>query len=237
MAWGPGARAAFEGIPRLLGSEDDPAALVLRPGRLRDLAARSAGLRFGRTDAVWPSLLPAICGQKVTSAQAHQAYFGILRRFGESAPGPAGLRLAPTAERIAALPYYELHPLGLERRRAVTLIGTAARAAWLGEATGMAPGAALARLRSVSGIGPWTAAEVARQAFGDADAVSLGDFHVPNTVCWALAGEPRGDDARMLELLEPYRGQRARVVRIIERSGIREPRYGPRLKTRRIEAI
>ena len=104
MAWGPGAAAALEGIPRLLGVADDPSALELPPGRLRDLAVRLEGMRFGRTDAVWPALLPAICGQKVTSGQAHRAYFGIIGRFGESAPGPAQLRLPPRAEAIAALP-------------------------------------------------------------------------------------------------------------------------------------
>lgn len=236
-AWGPGAQAALAAVPRLLGSEDDPSALVLPAGRLRDLAARVPGFRFGRTDAVWPSLVPAICGQKVTSAQAHRAYFGILRRWGEEAPGPAGLRLAPRPEVVAALPYYELHPVGLEQRRAITLIRAAERAAWLDEAAGMAPAAALARLRGIPGIGVWTAAEVARSAFGDPDAVSLGDFHIPHMVCWALAGETRGDDARMLELLEPYRGQRARVVRLIERAGIQAPRYGPRMAPHRIEDL
>lgn len=236
-AWGPGAEAALAAVPRLLGSEDDPSALVIPPGKLRDLAARSPGFRFGRTDAVWPSLVPAICGQKVTSAQAHRAWFGILRRWGEDAPGPAGLRLVPRPEVIAALPYYELHPVGLEQRRAVTLIRSAERADWLQQAAEMAPAAALARLRGVPGIGAWTAAEVARQAFGDPDAVSLGDFHIPNLVCWALAGEPRGDDARMLELLEPYRGQRARVVRLIERAGIRVPTFGPKLRPQHIDDI
>ncbi len=236
-AWGPGAEAALAAVPRLLGAADDPAALELPPGRLRDLAARFQGMRFGRTDAVWPSLLPAICGQKVTSAQAHRAYFGILSRFGVDAPGPGRLRLPPMPSVIAALPYFELHPVGLEQRRALTLIRAARQATALEEATLMAPGAALARLRSVAGIGPWTAAEVARSAFGDPDAVSLGDFHIPNMVCWALASEPRGDDARMLELLEPYRGQRARVVRILERSGIRAPRYGPRARIQRLERI
>jgi 3-methyladenine DNA glycosylase/8-oxoguanine DNA glycosylase len=237
MAWGPGAFSAAAAVPRLLGAEDDPEALELRPGRLRDLAARMVGLRFGRTDAVWPALLPAICGQKVTAAQAHRAYFGIVRRFGEDAPGPGGLRLPPEPEVVAALPYHELHPVGLEQRRAVTLIRAAERARWLQEAVDMRLGAALARLRSMPGIGPWTAAEVARQALGDPDAVSLGDFHVPSMVCWALAGEPRGDDARMLELLEPYRGQRARVVRIIEAAGITAPRYGPRATYRPIDRI
>ena len=236
-AWGPGAAAAVAAVPRTLGSEDDPSALELPPGPLRDLAARSLGMRFGRTDAVWPSLLPAICGQKVTATQAHRAYFGIVRRWGEEAPGPAGLRLAPRAEVVAALPYYELHPVGLEQRRAITLIRAAERADWLEEATTMTPATALARLRGIPGIGAWTAAEVARPALGDADAVSIGDFHIPNMVCWALAGEARGDDARMLELLEPYRGQRARVVRLIKRAGVTAPKYGPRLAPQRIEDI
>jgi 3-methyladenine DNA glycosylase/8-oxoguanine DNA glycosylase len=96
---------------------------------------------------------------------------------------------------------------------------------------------AYARLTAVPGIGPWTAAEVGVRALGDPDAVSIGDSHLPNLVAYALAGEPRGDDSRMLELLEPYRGQRARVMRLLELSGIRPPRYGPRLSPRRIEAI
>ncbi len=236
-AWGPGALAAVAAVPRSLGSDDDPAALRLPAGRLRDLAGRLAGLRFGRTDAVWPSLVPAICGQKVTAAQAHRAYFGIVRRWGEDAPGAAGLRLLPRPEVVAALPYHAFHRVGLEQRRATTLIRTAERAAWLEGATRMSPAAALARLRAIPGIGPWTAAEVARQAFGDPDAVSLGDFHIPDMVCWALAGEPRGDDQRMLELLEPYRGQRARAVRLIEAAGIHPPKYGPRLSPQRIEDL
>ena len=97
--------------------------------------------------------------------------------------------------------------------------------------------AAYARLRSVPGIGPWTAAEVALRVLGDPDAVSVGDFHLPNVVAFALAGEPRGDDRRMLELLEPWRGQRARVVRLIESSGLRPPAFGPRYAPRSIAAI
>lgn len=237
MAWGAGAAMAVDAVPRLLGAADDPATLELPPGRLRQLADRLTGLRFGRTDAVWPSLLPAICGQKVTSAEAHRAYFGIVHRFGGPAPGPAGLHLPPRPEVIAALPYFELHPLGLEQRRAVVLIRAAARAGWLQEAVAMSPAAALAHLQALPGIGAWTAAEVARTALGDPDAVSLGDFHLPHTVCWALAAEPRGTDARMLELLEPYRGQRARVVRLLELGGVSAPRFGPRFQPRRIEHI
>ena len=75
------------------------------------------------------------------------------------------------------------------------------------------------------------------RAFGDPDVVSVGDVHLPSTVSWALAGEPRATDERMLELLEPFRGQRGRVVRWIESAGIQAPRFGPRMPPRRIAGI
>ena len=236
-AWGPGAAQAIETLPRLLGAEDDPAGLVTAPGRLREFVRRLPGLRFGRTDGVLESLLPAICEQKVTGEEATRAYRCIVLWFGEPAPGPAGLRLQPTPDRLATLAYHQLHPAGLEQRRALTIRRAARRAGWLEAAGSMPPADALARLQGIPGIGPWTAAEAARSAFGDADAVSIGDFHLPNLVSWALAGEPRGDDARMLELLEPYRGHRGRVIRVLELSGVRPPRYGPRMPTRSIASI
>lgn len=234
LGWGPGAERAVAALPRLLGSEDDPAALSLPGGPLRELARRLTGLRFGRSDDVMASLVPAIIEQKVTGLEAQRAYRALVLRYGEPAPGPKRLYLPPAAATIAALPYFEMHPLGIEQRRAITLIHAAERATWLQEAVGLAPGAALARLRAIPGVGAWTAAETARSALGDPDALSLGDFHTPHLVSWALAGEARGDDDRMLELLEPYRGQRARVVRILELSGIAPPRFGPR---RRVHSL
>ena len=120
---------------------------------------------------------------------------------------------------LASLPYYELHPLGLEQRRADTLSRAARAAEWLEAAWRLPPDAALARLRTIPGVGAWTAAETARAAFGDPDAVSVGDFHLPNLVGLGPGRRAAGDDARMLELLEPYRGQRARLVRLLELSG------------------
>jgi 3-methyladenine DNA glycosylase/8-oxoguanine DNA glycosylase len=145
--------------------------------------------------------------------------------------------VSPEPERLGRLPYHALHPLGLERRRAELVIRAARLAPRLAEAEAMPFPDARHRLQAVTGIGPWTAAEVTRVALGDADAVSVGDYHVPSLVCWVLAGEPRGNDDRMLELLEPYRGQRGRVQRLLELSGIRPPRYGPRMAPRAIEAF
>jgi hypothetical protein len=75
------------------------------------------------------------------------------------------------------------------------------------------------RLQSLPGVGRWTAAEVTGVTHGDPDAVPLGDYHLPNVLVHALAGEPRGDDPRMLELLEPYAGQRGRVIRLLMSGG------------------
>jgi len=130
---------------------------------------------------------------------------------------------------LAATPYWVFHPWGVEQRRAETVIRAARHASRLEEAVAMAPADAQRRLTALPGMGAWTAAEIAVVALGDPDAVSVGDYHLRNLVSWALAGEPRGTDERMLELLEPYRGHRARVVQLLELAGIAAPRRGPRL--------
>lgn len=237
--WGPGAARALDGLPALLGLDDDTSGF--EPGLhpvVAGLARRMPYLRLGRTGAVFEALLPAILEQKVTGGEAALAYRGLIQRYGEPAPGPVAaaqrLRLPPAPEALAALPYHAYHPFGVERRRA-EVVRRMARDAQRLEALARLPGtrfevgaAAAARLRAYPGIGPWTAAEVTLRALGDPDAVSVGDFHLKSLVSFALAGEPRGTDERMLELLEPWRGHRARVIRLLELSWIAAPRYGPR---------
>jgi len=43
------------------------------------------------------------------------------------------------------------------------------------------------------------------------------------------AGPVSADDAGMIELLEPWRGQRQRLVRMLYLSGFRKPTFGPRM--------
>jgi len=245
-AWGPGAAWALEQAPELVGADDDPGDFPERASRhplLAALQARHHGLRLGRTRRVLEALVPAIIGQKVASAEARSAFVALVRRHGELAPGPwegetgpARLQVPPAPEVLAGLPGYAYHPLGLERRRADAIRFAASRADRLEECAGLPLGEAYRRLRALPLVGPWTAAEVGVRAFGDPDAVSVGDFNLANTVCWTLAGEPRGTDERMLELLEPYAGHRARIVRLIEAAGIRAPRRGPRMPLRSIRA-
>jgi 3-methyladenine DNA glycosylase/8-oxoguanine DNA glycosylase len=237
-AWGPGADRALDAVPELLGLAGQPAAPVWVHPLLAQLARRFPGVRIPRSRAVIESLVPAILEQKVIGEEARRALLGLVRVHGEPAPGPPelGLRLPPRPEILAGLPYYAYHPFGVERRRAELIRRVAARASWFEAVVDLPLTEAYARLTAVPGIGPWTAAEVGVRALGDPDAVSVGDFHLPNVVAYALAGEARATDARMLELLEPFRGRRALAVRLLELSGIGAPRYGPRLPIRRIQA-
>jgi 3-methyladenine DNA glycosylase/8-oxoguanine DNA glycosylase len=184
-----------------------------------------------------PALVPAVTGQKVTAGEAQAAYAALVRRLGEPAPGHGELSLPPTGARISSLPYFEFHPMGIERRRAELLKRIGRLESTIESWMGTSPEEARSRLQEIPGIGPWTAAEATRTAFGDPDAVSIGDAHLPDLVAWALAGEPRGDDARMLDLLAPYQGQRGRVVRLLEVSRIKIPRFGPRFAPGRIERL
>jgi 3-methyladenine DNA glycosylase/8-oxoguanine DNA glycosylase len=235
QAWGDGAHRLLESVPGLIGEEDEPGRLIARHAIVRELQRRHVGLRLPRTGRVLQALVPSVFEQKITGTEAFRAYAALLRVHGEPAPGPGGLLLPPDPARLASMPYHAYHPIGLERRRAEVVRRAAARAAWLESAASAAE--ATRRLTSLVGIGPWTAAEVVRTAFGDPDAVSVGDYHLPSVVAWALAGERRADDARMLELLEPYRGQRGRVQRLLEVGRVFPPRRGPRTAPRRIAAI
>jgi 3-methyladenine DNA glycosylase/8-oxoguanine DNA glycosylase len=231
-AWGEGAEWALEHAPALCGYLDDPSGFEPRHGLVRELSRRFAGLRLPRTGAVVEALVPSILEQKVPGVQAWLSYRSLVAETGEPAPGPVPLRLQPRPAALAAMPYWAFHRFGIERRRADVLRVAASRAARLEEAAAMDPEPARRRLRALPGVGAWTAAEVTALALGDPDAVSIGDYHLPHVVSWALAGEPRGTNERMLELLEPYRGHRGRVIRLLEAAGIGAPRRGPRLPLR-----
>jgi 3-methyladenine DNA glycosylase/8-oxoguanine DNA glycosylase len=232
--WGEGAAEAAEVLPVLLG-EDDDAAGFEPPPQARTAHRHAAGLRMVRSDRVLEALVPAVLEQRVQTVTAHRAWRWLVTRYGTAAPGPApeglrgGLRVVPDAGTWARVPVWDWHRAGVDPGRARTVARCAAVAPRLEEAAAMAPAEARARLEKVQGIGVWTSAEVAQRAFGDADAVSVGDFHLPAAVGWALTGE-RTDDAGMLRLLAPYAPHRHRVVRLLSLSGrARAPRRGPKL--------
>jgi 3-methyladenine DNA glycosylase/8-oxoguanine DNA glycosylase len=224
-------------VAALVGERDDPSPLVPRHDVVAQAQRRLPGLRMTSGAPLYETLLFSILGQKVTSFEARREFGALLRRFGESAPGPLDLLVPPHPLKLARKPYWAFHALDIERRRA-DAIRTVAAAAHRFESLRALPTAErIARLGSLPGIGPWTAAEAVRLSFGDPDAVSVGDYHLPTLICWALAGQRNGTDERMLELLEPYAGQRARVVLLIERAGYRAERHAPRMAPRSIAGL
>jgi 3-methyladenine DNA glycosylase/8-oxoguanine DNA glycosylase len=241
-AWGPGAERLLEGLPALLGVDDDDTGFD--PGKhpvVAGLARRRGRVVLGRTGAVWEALLPAMLEQRITGIEAWRNYRRLVRAHGSPAPGPLALWLPPTPGTIASLPSWRLTALGIEPRRG-TLLRRIAREASRYEALAAAArlpgggGAGAAELgttlRRQPGIGPWTVAEVTLRALGDPDAVSVGDAHLSNVVAFALTGRPRGTDGEMLALLAPWAGHRARVIRLLESSGVTPPRFGPRVAPR-----
>ena len=230
QAWGPGAEEVVAGLPDLLGGRDSAEGFEARHPMLRDAALRHPGLRVPRTGRVVEALVPAVLEQKVTGKEARQSFRVLVLRFGTPAPGPApeGMVAPPTAEQWRQVPSWEWHRAGVDPKRSRTICLAMRYAAKLEQAVGMAPAEAAVRLSAVPGIGPWTVAEVAQRALGDTDALSVGDYHLSQYVGWALAGRPVDDDG-MVELLEPWRPHRYRVVRLLECSGYTKPRFGPKL--------
>ena len=237
-AWGPGASLLLEGVPALLGALDDDSDFTAHHPLVAELRKRMPTLRLGSTGRVWDVLVPSILEQKVTGYEARRSWRDLCRRFGEPAPGPApdGMRVPPTPRAVLSIADWEWHKAGVDGARRRALVAAASAAHRLERAATLRgkPGRDL--LRTVPGIGFWTAAEVAQRSWGDADAISVGDFHIPSIVGYALLGR-KLDDAGMLELLAPYAPHRHRVVRYLEAGGISRPRFGPRFAPRDYRAM
>ncbi|MFZ4517579.1 MAG: DNA-3-methyladenine glycosylase family protein [Microthrixaceae bacterium] len=231
-AWGPGARAAVADAPRLVGLHDDLTGFDpgLHPVVARCVRRRQ-GMRMAGGSGVWDAVVPVVLGQRVTTGEAVTSWRGLVRRYGPNSPGPAaaaaGLRLAPAPGTLLRLGDADWHVLGVERKRADAIRALARRSPALERAAADGPDRLQQVLLTVPGVGPWTATGLTIAVLGDPDVVLLGDLHLPNVVCHALAGEARGDDRRMLELLAPWAGQRGRVARLLGAAGP-APRRGPR---------
>ncbi|MFC8828021.1 DNA-3-methyladenine glycosylase family protein [Streptomyces sp. NPDC057137] len=243
-AWGPGADWLLERLPELLGASDDPAAFVPRHRLLAAAQRRRPGLRLCRTGLVLESLIPSVLEQKVTTIEANRSWRHLVRKYGEPAPGPygdspdgrrdRGMYVMPDPRTWAMIPSWEWHKAGVDSKRSDTIVRAVRVARRLEEAAAMEPELAAARLELIPGIGPWTSAEVLQRSNGAPDAVTVGDLHLPGIIGYALAGRPDTDDAGMLELLEPYAGQRHRAVRLILLTGRTPPRRAPRMPVGRI---
>ena len=239
VAWGSGAEEFIELLPAMLGADDDASDFVPRDPTVAAAQRRVPHLRLGRTGQVLEALIPAVIEQRVPGADAFRSWRVLLTKYGTPPPGPApaGMRVPPSAQVWRHIPSWEFHRANVDPRRAQTVVSCARRAKSLERLASRPAAQAREALTSLPGVGEWTAAEIAQRAFGDADAVSVGDYHIPKMIGWTLLGHPVDDDV-MLELLEPMRPHRHRVVRLLEVSGLAsEPRRGARLPVQHIHSI
>jgi 3-methyladenine DNA glycosylase/8-oxoguanine DNA glycosylase len=237
VAWGRGRTAALGAAPAMLGFHDDHDDFVAHHEVVRRAHRRHVGVRIGVGGSLMATLVATILEQKVTSGEAHRSWARLVHRYGEPAPGPARLRSAPPADRLAALHYPAWHPLGVERRRADTVRSVCARAGRLTPLTDGPPAELRRVLEHFPGVGPWTSSKVALLSLGARDEVVVGDYNLPHLVAHSLTGARRGTDEQMLELLEPYRPHRARAMRLIGLGGTHPPRRAPRARPRDLAAI
>lgn len=228
-AYGPGGDWLGDRVGGLVGDLDEAPSVVPRHDSVERAMRSWAGMRIGRSDTPYHELLPAVLGQRVTGGEAVRQWRSLVMTLGAPAPGPrSGLMLPPDPDALAKTPYWQLHHMGIERKRADTLTRVASAAGWLIAECTDTPAERTASLTRIHGVGVWTAAVAGGAAFGDPDALQVGDFHVKNTVAWALRSRPRGTDEEMVRDLAPYEGQRHRVVRWLELDGWRAPRRGPK---------
>lgn len=229
-AWGRGASWMLERVPDLVGGRDDPSGFAPH----HDLVARGwprmTRWRVPANGLVSQMLVCSVLEQRVTGREAFSSHRQLVRRYGTAAPGPGeglGLVCPPGAADWARIPSWAWLRAGVDGARSRVVVSAMRVAGRLDECADLPLAQAHARMRSLPGVGVWTAAEVAQRALGDADSPSFGDYHVARDVTLALDGTV-GDDARMAELLEPYSGHRYRAQRIITATAGPRPRRGPR---------
>jgi endonuclease III len=231
-AWGPGARVVLDQVPRWVGLHEP--AWKLPPHPVTDrLLTLHRGLRSTDTRDVFDALVVTVLQQLVTWQEAATAWRRICDTIGEPAPGPARMRLPPTPRALRAAGTGGLHALGVGLKQSRTLMEVAFSATALQRAADLPTPEALALLQNVRGVGPWTANLALGERLGRPEPIPVGDFHLPHTIAWALAGEPRGTDERMVELLKPFEGQGFRVIRLVGAAGLEAPKFGPRRARRR----
>lgn len=232
QAWGDGAATALNQAPDLCGAADDASGFEPLFPELEAEHRRRSGMRIPRSGALFAELVPVVLEQKVIAEQATASYRRLVMRFGEPSPGPAHvaerMRVVPDAAGWRRIPSWAWHRAGVDPARSRTIVRLAERASSIDRLASLPAADARAKLETLPGVGAWTSAEVAQRALGDADAVSVGDYHLRKHIGYALAGRDFSD-AEMIDALEPWRGQRFRAVRLLLAAGPRRPKMGPRL--------
>lgn len=208
-----GHRRALETVHRILGTDRTLREFDRGAARipwLRPLALRMRGVKPPRYPTLWEACVNAIVFQQVSIHAAS----AILRRFVVTLGSPVELRDGPT---LHAFPDTEvtlhanddvLRAAGLStnkiaalRRAAETLVSGTLDERMLEERSS-AEAAAL--LRSIKGIGPWTATVILLRGLGRLDVFPMNDSGVAGGL--AFAGGSPSEIGNVLDVLGSQRG-------------------------------
>ncbi|MBW8889432.1 MAG: DNA-3-methyladenine glycosylase 2 family protein [Fibrobacteres bacterium] len=196
---------AARAVRRMFDLDADPAevaaAFAGAPGLDRLLRLRP-GLRAPRGWDAFETAVCAVLGQLVSIPQANRLIAQLIEAYGEPVAHPLGgtARLFPRPESLADS---DLARVGTTGARKAALRELAARVAAgnLSFSSAQDPIAFRASLRSIKGIGPWTAEYVSLRALGDVDAFPAADLVLQR----AIASDPGLDPERV----RPWRGYAA----------------------------
>lgn len=228
---GDGAEWIAPRLPDLFGVNDRPH--TFEPtGKALELVQKWPGVHLPTLPLVFHRLVQVVLQQLVSWHDALHGWREIVRRFGTDAPD-GELRLPPSATELSKLGYYDLVQCGILPKQARLILRLSREVARLERLAATNTDALTTYLLGTQGIGDWTVQHLLGCACGHADAVLTGDYGLPHTVAWFFRGKERSDDQEMLQLLEPYRGHRFRVLNLLWQSGVVAPRRGPRMRTNR----
>jgi 3-methyladenine DNA glycosylase/8-oxoguanine DNA glycosylase len=233
-AWGSGADWILEQAPAMLGAEDDVSDFRPRDDRVWAAWAKNPNWRVTKTRLVLEALVAACLEQKVTGHEAWTGWRRLLYRFGADAPGlggERGMKMMPSADALTRIASWEWLRCHVDGARSRPIVRAARVADSLQRTLDQPSTDAEAALRSLPGIGEWTAAETRQRAHGDADAVSFGDYHVAAHIGWAMTGEAMTDE-ELRNWLEPERPHRYRIQHVVTTRLAGKPRRGPRMAPR-----
>ena len=211
---GDGAAWLMEQAPRLIGANDDVTGFTPTDPAVQRLWAHFKGDRVGATGMVWHDLAWTVTQQRVHRTDAARQWRALVHAYGEPCDEVEGLYSPPDPERLSRAAPWALRAIGIDERRATTLIAAAQVAPRLHALADLPYLEAERGLRTIPGVGPWTLGCLSGFTWGNPDTVIPGDSGIPSLIASTLTGARRADDATMLELLEPYRPHRYRVLRL-----------------------
>ena len=199
------AAAAVERMRFALGADHDLSGFHRRFWRdplLGPILRRKPWLRPRRRPEPFEALAWAICEQLIDGGRAVAIQRRLIARHGAVSPC-GGLRDVPSARAVADASPAHMEACGLSPRRAITMV-KAAREVASGRADLATHEPAWARLRTISGIGPWTVECLALHGQGRDDQLPAGDLAYLKLVGSLARLGRRATEEEVREFFAPY---------------------------------